>query len=367
MPRIITRREFLQAGAAVGLAAAGGGLLTACGGGSSAAPSGAAPTGVPASGSAPPASLKATYMCATGAFADAEKQAWINPFNAESGLTIIPDERDPTAELIKAAVDTGNFAFDMTLAFTGISEADWPKYFEKLDFTRIPKDEMDAAWVRDYWVVTDIAAEVFAYNLDATKGVEPTSLADLFDLTKIPGKRCLEDYYGTAYAWALMADGVAPDKLIPFDVARAQKKLDTIKDQIVWFTTGTQVQDLLSSGETPCGVTWNGRAMAGAKDGHPIKVLWNPQIFTYDRTVILKGTPNVEPCQEFLGYITSKENAGRITKYVPYVPANKYATLEPETKDWVPRLDQPAWIPDYDYWDSTFAELDPDFQAWKSS
>ena len=54
--------------------------------------------------------------------------------------------------------------------------------------------------------------------------------ADLFDTAKIPGKR-------TFYKWsapgvleiALLADGVAPDKLYPLDLDRAFKKLDTIK------------------------------------------------------------------------------------------------------------------------------------------
>jgi putative spermidine/putrescine transport system substrate-binding protein len=300
-------------------------------------------------------------------FAQAEISAWINPFSQATGITVTPDQRDPTTDLLKTAVDTANYSFDMTLAFTGIPQADWPNYFEKLDFSLIPKDEMDPAWVRDYWCVTDIAAEVFAYNLDATKGVAPESLADFFDLTKFPGKRSMEDNYATAYAWALMADGVAPDKLIPYDVPRAQKKLAAIKDKIVWFQTGTQTQEFMASGETPIGITWNGRAMAAAQSGSNVKVLWNPQILTYDRTVILKGTPNRDAAMQFFGYITSKDHSGELTKYVPYVPANKDATIDPAMKDWVPRLDQPAFIPDYDYWDSTYDQLNPGFQAFKTS
>ena len=338
-------------------------VLAACAG---AAPAPAAVVPAAAPGSAATTTGKFTYLCATGTFAEAIKKAYIEPFQQKTGIQVTCDERDPTAEMVKGAVDTQNYAFDATLAFSGIPKADWPKYFEKLDFSVINRDEIDPAWVTDYWVVSDIAAQVVAYNLDATKGVKPTGVADLFDLNKIPGKRCLEDNYATAYAWALMADGVTPDKLTPYDVPRAQKKLATIKDKIIWFTTGTQIQELLASGECPIGITWNGRARASAEQGNKVEVLWNPQILTYDRTAILKGSPNKDAAMQFLGFMTGKDIAGDLTKYVPYVPANKYAVIDPATKDWAPRLDQPAFIPDYDYWDSTFKEMDAGFQAFKT-
>lgn len=343
-------------------------VLAACAGAApapaAAVPAAAVPAAAP--GSAATTTGKFTYLCATGTFAEAIKKAYIEPFQQKTGIQVTCDERDPTAEMVKGAVDTQNYAFDATLAFSGIPKADWPKYFEKLDFSVINRDDIDPAWVTDYWVVSDIAAQVVAYNLDATKGVKPTGVADLFDLNKIPGKRCLEDNYATAYAWALMADGVTPDKLTPYDVPRAQKKLATIKDKIIWFTTGTQIQELLASGECPIGITWNGRARAAAEQGNKVEVLWNPQILTYDRTAILKGSPNKDAAMQFLGFMTGKDIAGDLTKYVPYVPANKYAVIDPATKDWAPRLDQPAFIPDYDYWDSTFKEMDAGFQAFKT-
>jgi putative spermidine/putrescine transport system substrate-binding protein len=363
-----------RGGRLVAVLAATVSLLAACtGSASTSAPASQAASSSAAS-SAPTASTAATaptttghftYLCATGTFAEAIKKAYVEPFQQKTGIQVTCDERDPTTEMVKAAVDTKNYAFDATLAFSGIPKEDWPKYFEKLDFSVINKDEIDPHWISDYWVVSDIAAEVLTYNLDATKGVKPTGLADLFDTNKIPGKRCFEDNYATAYAWALMADGVPPDKLMPYDVQRAQKKLATIKDKIIWFTTGTQIQEYIASGECPIGIAWNGRARAAANQGHKVEVLWNPQILTYDRTAILKGSPNKDAAMQFLGFMTAKDVAGDLTKYVPYVPANKSAVIDPATKDWAPHLDQPAFIPDYDYWDSTFKEMDAGFQAFK--
>jgi putative spermidine/putrescine transport system substrate-binding protein len=40
---------------------------------------------------------------------------------------------------------------------------------------------------------------------------------------------------------ALLADGVAPDKLYPLDLDRAFKKLDTIKKNTIWWATNAPV------------------------------------------------------------------------------------------------------------------------------
>jgi putative spermidine/putrescine transport system substrate-binding protein len=341
-------------------------VLAGCGSGagSPAAPSQGEASVPAASTAASQSAGTCTYMLGTGSFADAEKKAWLEPFAAESGIKMVADERDSGGVFIKTAVDTKNYAFDSSAGFRGIAKEEFAKYFEPLDFNVISKEGFTPDFVTDYWIVTDVAAQVLAYNTDATKGAEPTSWADFFDLEKFPGKRGLENFYGTAYAVALMADGVAPEDLVPYDVPRALKKLETIKDQIVWFTSGSEIQDLLGSGEVSMGLTFNGRAKLNVDDGKPVKVVWDGSIFSLDRAVILKGSPNKDACMQFLAYATSKEHSGKITEYLPYPPANSLATNSPAFADWLPRLDVVKFVPDYDYWDASFDELDPEFQQF---
>ena len=65
-----------------------------------------------------------------------------------------------------------------------------------------------------------------------------------------PGPRSLENSPKGNLEFALLADGVAPDKLYPLDVDRAFKKLDQIKHHIpVWWTNGAQHVQLLIDGE----------------------------------------------------------------------------------------------------------------------
>ena len=86
----------------------------------------------------------------------------------------------------------------------------------------------------------------------------------------------------TFYKWsapgvleiALLADGVAPDKLYPLDLDRAFRKLDTIKSEIVWWSGGAQSQQLLASGEASVGQFWNGRVFAVQKEQEGIGISW---------------------------------------------------------------------------------------------
>ena len=69
-----------------------------------------------------------------------------------------------------------------------------------------------------------------------------------------PGKRGLKKEPNVNLEWALLADGVPPEKVYevlgtPQGLERAFKKLDTIKGSIVWWQAGAQAPQLLADGE----------------------------------------------------------------------------------------------------------------------
>ena len=64
--------------------------------------------------------------------------------------------------------------------------------------------------------------------------------------------------------FALIADGVPVSKVYDVlgteeGVARAFAKLDTIKDDVVWWEAGAQPPQLLADGEVVFTTAWNGR------------------------------------------------------------------------------------------------------------
>ena len=84
---------------------------------------------------------------------------------------------------------------------------------------------------------------VYAYHAEHFKERKPETIADFFDLEAFPGRRGMRRVPIVNLEFALMADGVPRDSVYaildtPEGVSRAFRKLDTIKDQVVWWEAG---------------------------------------------------------------------------------------------------------------------------------
>ena len=165
---------------------------------------------------------------------------------------------------------------------------------------------------------------VLAYNTEQTAGQVPAGWADFFDTTKFPGKRGVWDYSeGGIFEFALLADGVAPADLYPLDLERATAKLDTIKDDLVFWASGAESQELIGSGEVAMTLIWNGRGWSAKNiDKKPVEMQWNQQIVTADYLVVPKGSPNKDAAMKFIAYTICAENNAKPSEYIPYGPTN---------------------------------------------
>src|SRR3712207_9585689 len=103
----------------------------------------------------------------------------------------------------------------------------------------------DTATTEIYTLSLHDALPILAYNTEQIEGT-PNNWVDLFDTRKFPGRRGLRKDPSETLEVALLGDGVPPENLYPLDVDRALNKLDTIKDRIVWWETGTQLQQQLA-------------------------------------------------------------------------------------------------------------------------
>lgn len=132
---------------------------------------------------------------------------------------------------LKAMVESGNVQWDVVdveadFALRAAAEG----LLEPLDFKVIQRDKIDPRFVSDYGVGSFFFSFVLGYNEGKLGAAKPQDWTALFDTKTYPGKRAL-------YKWpspgvlelALLADGVAADKLYPLDLDRAFKKLDTIR------------------------------------------------------------------------------------------------------------------------------------------
>jgi putative spermidine/putrescine transport system substrate-binding protein len=300
--------------------------------GTSAGTTAAAGTSASASTSASTAAssggqVKLVYAGFGGALGDAEAKAYFQPFEqAHPNVKVVYDDGVDFGKL-KAMVETNNATWDV---YTGDLLAPHPeKYFEKLDCTLVPcdqiiKDSNVTPWVSVYYTYSN----VITYDPTKITGQTPSSWADFFDTQKFPGKRAISRdsgaYVGTLMI-ALLADGVAPNQLFPIDYNRAFKKLDTIKKDIVWFDTNAQCPQLIRDGEATLGNCLTGRVYNAVADGAKLTVNWNQNVSGSGAIAVVKGTKHPKEAQELVAYILDKQNNARLSNYIAYGPTNTLA------------------------------------------
>lgn len=128
----------------------------------------------------------------------------------------------------------------------------------------------------------------------------PRDWVEFFDTKGIQGKRSLFNWpYGTIEI-ALLADGVAYDELYPLDLDRAFGKIDSIRDDLVFWNTGAESQQFLVAGTVDFVQAWHNRIAYLAVGGLPVGLQWgqNLQIITHHS--ISQGQPRPELCVEWI-------------------------------------------------------------------
>lgn len=226
-----------------------------------------------------------------------------------------------------------------------------------------------------------VYSTTFGYRTDLVGDNPPTTIDDVFDLEKIPGKRSLEKKAINNLEWALLADGVPADQVYEQlgteeGVARAFAKLDTIKDQVIWWEKGAQTPQLLADGEVVIGSTYNGRLFSVIEEeGQPIAMMWDWQVFDLDGWVVPKGTPNKAAVMEYLKFATDTQRLADQAKYISYGPARissaplvgKHATLGIDMAPHMPTNTDNTTntlLYNYEFWADNVDDLNERFASW---
>jgi putative spermidine/putrescine transport system substrate-binding protein len=307
-----------------------------------------------------------------GVYQEAQRKAWLEPYTELTGVQFTESE-DSSNATIKSQVESGQVTWDVVDVGNDFGLDVHKDLLEPLDFTLIPKAEMNAdLGITDYRVPDITYGVVLAYNTDVLgAGNVPAGWADYFDTAKFPGKRGAWDYSeGGMFEFALLADGVAPDALYPLDLERATAKLNTIKGDIVFWQSGAESQELIGSGEIAMTMIWNGRGWSAKnQDNKPVEIQWNQQIVTADYLVVPKGSPNKDAAMKFIAYASCAANNAGPSEFIPYGPTNINSTANPAMVNdlSVTNADENSAYFDDAYLAEHFDEIDAAWQAWKAS
>ena len=274
-----------------------------------------------------------------GAYTKSQVEAYQKPFTAKTGVTFKNIDIGGKAPAgLRSQMQAGKVVWDLVDVIEGPSAALCDEgLVEEIDYDGILAKGVDGSMPTDDFVgglngcfiPTITYATLFAYNTESFKGKKaPQTIRDIFNLKDFPGRRGLEKRAATNLEWALIADGVAIKdvyKMLATEagVNRAFKKLDTIKDSVVWWDAGAQPPQLLADGEVSIASSYNGRIFnAQVVEKQPFVIIWDGQAVELDGWVVPKGklTPKVK---EFLKFSTDSQRLADQAKWISYGPARK--------------------------------------------
>ena len=263
-----------------------------------------------------------------GSYQEAQRKAFFEPFAKKYNVRIREETWAGDLAQLKAMVDSGDVAWDVVdveayMVLRGTQQ----NLFEKVDYTRVPKDELLPAAINPYGVATAFWSTIFAYSTQRyPAGKQPVGWTDFWDVKKFLGARALRKDPVANLEMALLAAGVPKDKLYPIDIDKAFASLDLIKPQIrVWWDAGEQPIQLIASGEVAISSAWNGRVHDAAKAGAPVALDWQDGSISSDWWVIPRGGKNTDLAQNFLAFASSSDPQSQLPQYISYGPVNKKA------------------------------------------
>lgn len=311
-----------------------------------------------------------------GNYQDAQRKIYFEPFSKILGKPVLDESWDGGIGVITAKVKAGAPSWDVVQVESeelALGCADG--LYEKIDWAKMGgKDLYLPAAVDDCGVGQIVWTTGLSYDADKLK-TAPTSWADFWDVKKFPGKRGLRRGPKYALEFALLADGVKTDEVYdvlatPEGVDRAFKKLDELKPNIVWWDSGAQPLQLLSSGEVVMTTAYNGRISGINKtEGKNFRVVWPGSIYAVDSWVVLKDAENKDAGMDFIAFTSKAENQVKLPEYIAYGLPNKEAAaaVPAELKKDLPtsaeNLEQAIPL-DVDFWVDNSEALTQRFNAW---
>ncbi|HWX10991.1 MAG TPA: ABC transporter substrate-binding protein [Trinickia sp.] len=323
------------------------------------------------------AAVELTVVNFGGANADAQKVAYYQPFEKQTGDKITAVEYNGETAKIKAMVEAKHVNWDVVEVESGdLGRGCDEGLFEKLDWSKIAnKSKLIPESPRTCGVGFFVWSTALAYNADKLK-TAPTGWADFWDVKKFPGKRALRKGARGNLEFALMADGVAPKdvyKVLATKAGqdRAFKKLDELKPSIQWWEAGAQPPQFLVAGDVVMSSAFNGRIDAAQHEGKNLKVVWNGSIYDLDYWVIPKGTPNRALAEKFIAYTVSSQPQQVYAAHIAYGPVNRDAIRSLDTKTLAnlpnsPANGRSAVLQDAAFWTDYGDELEQRFASWAS-
>ncbi|SEP17319.1 putative spermidine/putrescine transport system substrate-binding protein [Salinihabitans flavidus] len=177
----------------------------------------------------------------------------------------------------------------------------------------------------------NVYARVLAYDERAFPGVKPTRIEGFFDTARFPGKRAVQRGPDGILEWALLAEGVPPEQvygLLSTDrgLRLAFRKLDSIRDDIVWWNDPAEPAHMLAERRAVMAEGFNGRFFdMAARGAAPVDIVWDGRIIGTEVWAIPATTDRAQAARDFLSFALRPSSMARFSELIPYGPTRRSA------------------------------------------
>jgi putative spermidine/putrescine transport system substrate-binding protein len=259
----------------------------------------------------------------------AQATAYFDPFEDATGVDVQVQTAD--LERLVAQIDSEEVSWDvMTLPAEDALALARSGYLEAIDFTIVDKTALVPEVVLQYSVGAAFFSTVIVHRAD-----DPNPPANWTDFWTVPPRDSDDDEIAPqdlralrrspvgTLEFALLADGVAMDKLYPLDIERAFANLDRIRDNVIsWYEDGKQPIELLLAEQVGIASAWNVRAWQLGVTTE-IGTQWQGGMLSADMWVVPRGAPNRDIAMDFINFATRAIPSANFARLVPYGPVNR--------------------------------------------
>lgn len=275
-----------------------------------------------------------------GSFADNVKACYIEPFEAETGASVLVKLGSSSQHAASVRATAGSSDMDVVFADDAFAvQLKNEDLLETLDRAKLSHAEeiVDGAWGKDdAYVAAMVGATAIVYNPEKISE-PPTSWNDLFD-EKYAGRVAIGDISGTT-GWQFLAavnamEGGTLDNIDP-GIAKIKP---LAKSAVLLYTQADQVVSLFERGEIDIAVWYPDRAGVAMQKGLSLAVTYPKEGAVAIRPTISipKGTQNIDLAHKFIDTVLDAENQKCFSERQYIGAVNRNVTLSEDVAAIVP-------------------------------
>jgi putative spermidine/putrescine transport system substrate-binding protein len=304
-------------------------------------------------------------------------KAFVDDFERLSGVKVMFSSPCCDYARLKAMHESGNMKYDM-LEIGG--PGDMPNLIDegllqKFSYEGVDKSQFEKSALTPYGYMASSSGSIVIWNTEKwpLSGVHPTSVLDIFDTERFPGKRCL---YGAGPSlngvleYASIAAGTPMDQVYPIDIEKALSKLDEIRDDIIWWESGAESIQFILDGQCDIGTTWHGRpALRLSEDPNlPIDGTYNGAMIGGGLFAVPTGAPNRENAMALMRFYLQKDVQVAMCNAIAYCMSMKGVEeqIDPAMRKWAavgPNLKN-TFPEGGDYWAANIDKVAKRWNTW---